>query len=360
MAFSTFNSFSSFVKTSSVNLIVETISLQIDFMLAVGGGDPSNKYIIQSIDNGNTWTNNESGNLALLNKANNNIGMEVIYDSKNKLWMVIVGNGYMSSNDDGKTWITDISHPFNIFSMNTNGNIYIYCGTNYSKGTIWYSYDLLTFTNSNSYDLMGNNCNATIYDGYKWIAVGNGGGGKYNVITSNDGVTWVYNGNGTDKLITQIFVIAYNYSISNPIYLVGGDKGSETILYSSDGLNWVPTTNGTGFMQQLYGIGYNKTNQWLAIGVASDLTGVVMYSSDGMNWIKSITGSNYMNGFNTSNSAIPIGTVSWINDKWFVGGCSTIADIITSTDGINWTANDNIFNKAGFGCRSIASRPAIA
>jgi hypothetical protein len=357
-----FKSFKSYGSRVAIPTIIKVIVPQSsNILMAVGGGAPNvNTNIITSTDNGLTWSINTAGSQALLNKGQGNAGSSIIYNPSSGTWVAVIGNNYMYSKDDGITWIPDSTQNFNINSIQANKDIYIICGFIGSR-TVWYSYNFSTITNSDSFPLLGNNANASIYDGSKWIVVGNGGDGKNDIITSADGITWVYNGNGTDTQLTQIFCIAYNASISTPIYLVGGDKGTETMLYSTDCINWVATTNGTSLTQQVYGIGWNGTNQWVVIGVSLDKTGVVMYSSDGMNWIKSISGSDYMNGFITSNSGVALGTVSWIRDSWFVGGCSTTSDIIKSTDGINWTASDNTFNVAGYGCRSIASKtPPVA
>jgi hypothetical protein len=356
MGFKTFKSYGSRVAIPTI--IKVTVPQSTNILMAVGGGAPNvDTNIITSTDNGLTWSINTAGSQALLNKGLGNAGSNIIYNPSSDTWVAVIGNNYMYSKDDGITWIPDSTQNFNINSIQANKDIYIICGFIGSR-TVWYSYDFSTITNSDSFPLMGNNANASIYDGSKWIVVGNGGNGKNDIITSADGITWVYNGNGTDVQLTQIFCIAYNGSISTPIYLVGGAKGVETMLYSTDCINWVATTNGTSLTQQVYGIGWNGTNQWVVIGVSLDKTGVVMYSSDGMNWIKSISGSDYMNGFITSNSGVALGTVSYINDSWFVGGCSTTSDIIKSTDGVNWTASDNTFNVAGYGCRSIASKTA--
>jgi hypothetical protein len=358
MGFSSFKSYGSrFKSNNSIGGTPNTFSnvtpAQSNLMMAVGGGAPNvNTYIITSTDNGLTWSKNTAGNQALLNKGIGNKGTSIIYVSSSNMWVAVVGSNYMYSKDNGITWTPNSSLPFNIYTIKTNGYIYIVCGY-LTSGTVWYSYDLLTFTKSNSYSLMGNNAYTSLYDGSRWIVVGNGSNGKHNIITSNDGITWEYNGNETDKLVNQGFCIAYNYSNSNPIYLVGGEK-NKAIIYSTDCINWIPTTNGSILTDEVYAIGWNGTNQWVAIGIAIDKTGVLMYSSDGMNWIQSISGSNFMNGFSTFVGQ-SLGSVSWINNSWFVGGCSTTFDIIKSTDGINWFGSDNTFNVSGYGCRSIAS-----
>lgn len=330
-------------------------------LMAVGGGAPNKpNNVIISDDNGLTWSINTSGCQALLTGGFGNAGTDVIYDFKKSTWIASIGCNYMYSKDNANSWTTDVSVSIACYTYKTNGEIYLMFGYD-NNNKIMYSYDgMNNWTNTNASIFFTKNAYTAIYNGAKWIVVGNG---SKNILTSTDGITWVYNGTGGDALLTQGFCIAYNFSTTNPIYLAGGEKGAETMIYSIDCINWVKTTNATSFTQEVYGIGYNGTNQWVAIGVALDTTGVVMYSSDGMYWVKSNSGSNFMNGYLTSNSndinnytdTKALGTVLWNNGSWFVGGCSTTANIIKSTDGINWTVSDNTFNVAGYGCSSIAS-----
>lgn len=345
--------------TSIVGYIPQIPSL---LLMAVGGGSSTQKdNVIYSTDNGLTWAINQNASSVSLayNNARSrpNYGNKVLYNATNNMWSIVTVYNYMYSTDYGVTWTYNNSLPFNMVDMVYNGNMYL-CFGNAGSVIIWYSYDGINWSAcNNSNTILSNGANTAIYNNGRWLCVGKGGG-KGSVIYSTDGITWAYNTNGGDKLLTQGFCISY----SGSMYLVGGQLGSHTIIYSTDGINWFATTNASSIAtSNVYSIEWNGTNQWVAIGNTTSNTGVVMYSSDGMNWTLSTSGSNFMNNFGTTTNNPNLnnfsnGKVSWYNNAWIVGGASTTSSIIHSTDGINWTAsNNNIFNTIGYGCNGIAS-----
>jgi hypothetical protein len=102
-----------------------------------------------------------------------------------------------------------------------------------------------------------------------------GFGGNNTIAYSYDGVVW--NGIGTNNLLTNGVCVAYN----GTIWIVGGS--SPTFLYSYDGINWtnIPsTTAGTGITTIGYGIAYGN-GLWVALGSG---TNTLATSPDGINW----------------------------------------------------------------------------
>ncbi|MDH5719199.1 MAG: fibronectin type III domain-containing protein [Spirochaetia bacterium] len=196
----------------------------------------------------------------------------------------------------------------------------------------------------------GNNdiINDMIYDGSKYIAVGDNGA----IYTSTDFSVWTKRLSGTDKRLNKVF---YNGSK----YLIVGDQGSiyAIILSSTDGINWSFSAGGFTF-GSYYDILWDGAN-FVLVGD----TGRLQYSTDGYNWIgSSIATGNYFtiyydgatnyyaggtNGalYKSSNltswtavtnpATSTIRTIIHDGSKFIASGDNGL--IMTSTDGASWS-----------------------
>ena len=213
------------------------------------------------------------------------------------------------------------------------------------------------------------NFGGVTYAGGRFIAVGvdyeNGRGGL--ILTSSDGVAWT----STISGITNAFnSVAYAKDLYGGLYVAVGDGA---ILISQDAVNWsiIGSDTTAGLNKVIYEGGH-----FVAVG------GVIVTSSDGVNWSQapvtdttfpSGIGVAYGNGIFDTFGFLSSDGVSWsqiapainntryagyiiFNDIAFgngifvvVGGTQNIGFappmpiqvIITSTDGINWTEQEN-------------------
>jgi hypothetical protein len=173
--------------------------------------------------------------------------------------------------------------------------------------------------------------------GDKWIMAG---GNPYNIIYSNDGITWSGSTNASG-LTNGTFCSVWNGSI-----WLAGASGSNRIIKSYDGITWSGTTNGNSiFNNGVLNIAWNGT---MFVACGGNDTIRLAYSYDGDNW----SGSTNGNSLFTATF-----DVAWNGSMWIVGGAGTNR-IAYSTDGITWsgtTNGDTIFNSS---INGVASKPA--
>lgn len=139
--------------------------------------------------------------------------------------------------------------------------------------------------------------------------------------TSPDGMTWT--------IITTPLFIGYGVAWNDSYLLAVGGGNETSIIKSFDGINWSPANNIPSSDGYTYGIGWNGS-YWLAVGQST--FGFISKSYDGVTWIP----SNDI----TLDSA---DSVTWNGSRWVVVGnkSSNEVSIITSSDGITWTASTN-------------------
>ena len=93
---------------------------------------------------------------------------------------------------------------------------------------------------------------------------------------------------------------------------------------------------------QVYTFGPTIPNRWVVVG--QDLTNPIVYSNNGIQWNN---GSVLNSPSLTTNSIFYVGRgVAWSGSRWVAVGLGSNS-IATSTDGINWTVVNNIFNGNG-------------
>ena len=271
------------------------------------------------------------GILALSGSLHYAISLDTTTDIRNvfdinKVNYLIGGNRKVSKtigySYNGITWYNSNNNPFsnNCINADTDNNIWVAVGN--GTNTIAYSNDGINWTGLglSIFTLVGY---GIIYYKNKWIAVGQG---TNTIATSTDGINWSGQGN-------TIFSI-YGKSVKASTYIIVAiGQGDNTLAYSYDGNSW-------------YGLGATLFNNygndilfngvmWLALGKGTSNT--MAYSYDGINWIG--LGNSIFSDYASSGD--------WDGNKWvFVGsGTNTLA---YSYDGLIWVGlGTSVFNDFG-------------
>ena len=152
------------------------------------------------------------------------------------------------------------------------------------------------------------NINAVTFSNGTFVAVGDSG----TILTSADGVTWTTRSSG-------VTIDIYKITFGNDKF-VALDFGG-TIITSSDGITW---SQSTILHQPLSGITFGN-GIFLAVGD----NGAIFTSSDANAWASGSSGTS------DSLKAITFGKGIFVA----VGGSGGTGTVVTSTDGIAWTAN---------------------
>ena len=283
------------------------------------------------------------------------------------IW-VMTGEGTASRlaySVDGLNWADVSGGSLNLFSHTTryveyNGRIWVACGKGNgvtdNSGAICYSVDGITWTRCTGVGALSAGStdpavNCLKWNGYMWLAglnTGAGSGGTAGLanralLYSYDGITWAAVPNSTNLFNQYCSTIEWN----GFIWLIGGydDRtiGSRnSMYYSYDGFNWTGLGT-TPFGQFCRDIKWNG-RMFVGIGYNSSLsTNVIAYSYDGFNWTG--LGTSFFSA-TASNRADRIG---WNGKKWLIGGYGPRNQtMITSTDGITWTAVTNDISGTSF------------
>jgi hypothetical protein len=137
------------------------------------------------------------------------------------------------------------------------------------------------------------------------------------IVTSIDGDTWTQRTDGLDSFNS----IAYN---GRDLFIAVGNSGA--FYTSPDGITWTQQVSSFG-TDTIIDINYNGS-VWLAI--CSGSTNVAI-SYDGISWLHGSTGTTELVSvaYNGKDLWVAVGT----NDA-----------LVTSRDGLNWTAQENVFN----------------
>lgn len=313
-------------------------------------------------------------------------GTGITWDSSQSSWIVVgswsagASIGYLSKSTDTIVW-TNPSLPSNvsysgspIISSATYISPNTYLGGSFTfknapiqrstNGTSWAIQPLSSGMNGISYGITW--ANAT------WFALGSftqtswGTLARGPIITSKDGITWstlisipltdpiVVAAVATipvkpaDTLTYYIDATLYSMVYNGSIYVATGTISLEvtlngspitpiflgTLLTSTDGINWtirVPlSTSATGSLGKMVawnGIRFVATGIWISNTPA--VLAFLISSSDGINWSASQP---------FSNSQADIGnSIAWNGYLWVVGGSFNGYIFSSSTDGITWS-----------------------
>ena len=196
-----------------------------------------------------------------------------------------------------------------------------------TNNPLQYSTDGITWTDcSNIIDVLGYSvdCNAIAYNGLVWIAGLSPNSVSYEpLVYSSDGIVWTPVPN--QDLLTHCYGIAWNGSM----WVAVGEPITDytSIIYSYDGINWQQTYYNR--LSSASAVAWNGT-MWVVGGGLGGEEGrsSIAYSYDGIIWSESISAASL---FSTCYS------IAWNGSIWVAGGYNP-ESIITSYDGINWTA----------------------
>jgi hypothetical protein len=182
-----------------------------------------------------------------------------------------------------------------------------------------YTLDINSIANISTFNTV--NVGTQVAQCNMWVAAGRGANRlKYSL---NNGVTWL---NCTENFTTYANNVAFNGFMW---VAVGNGATSNTIQYSYNGINW-SNANG-GFAS--YGSDVRWGGRyWVAVGIATTTNEKFKYSFDGINWSNSVIGVT-VNGNPLSLSHNGKIWIAHITDG---GGAS--ANAMGSYDGSNWFA----------------------
>lgn len=307
------------------------------YWVAVGTNSDSTVCIAKSPD-GMTWTD----------ASNNpfNVAFGIAWNGS--YWVAVGTNGTytvaMATSTDGMTWTNASNNPFTggygygiasgiaplhneIINIKTvTEPQYFYVAGGKGDPSIVYSTNGVTWTGTNSNDVLGGDCYAVLYAGGLWLAGGSG------IAYSEDGIVW----NLATGDITAEIGVCYGIVYGGGKW-VAGVSGTYKLAYSTDGMNWSATTNGDTifiYAGRCNAVAYGNS-MWVAGGYSTDMlegNNTVAYSTDGMTWTVSTSGSNILID---SCKAVAYG-----NGLWVAGGAGTNT-LIYSEDGMAWTTSTN-------------------
>lgn len=292
-------------------------------------------YIHSSLPKGHTYhyavTASNTTEESVLSEGNSNnqaiwqwsnplpLGSGMNASASNGSKVVAVGNAgaILSSVDAGLSWITEISGTRDaLHSIVWNGSKFVTVGSN---GTILTSTDGVAWTTVRT-DRNSQHLFEVIAVGSTFVSVGYGG----TILTSTNGESW------TAQTVPAANVADYLQGITwnGTQYVVVGNSGSgggDSVMTSPDAITW--TTQTSGNTNWLYGVAWDSNNsRFVAVG-----DGVVMDSADAVTWT--------VQGPPAGLTYYYFQDVIWDGQFIAVGsGSSDYGRIITSSDGITWTA----------------------
>ena len=163
------------------------------------------------------------------------------------------------------------------------------------------------------------------------------------------GITWTvcnfapYVTQITNIIINNYFLTLAREAVFNGIYwIVVGFNTTKTlsIMYSDDGITWIPVDNNNFFnISGGYGVAYDGT-RWIACGNGIDDVNLVT-STDGINWT-AITTSIFAGG-DFPKSIVNNGIL------WVAGGGTSDTTLAYSYDGYTWIALDDSVKQLLYG-----------
>lgn len=269
-------------------------------------------------------------------------------------YVVVGNNGVYATSTDTITWTPGLHSNLGAFYSATyfNGNL-LAAGTGGVALLSATQQDVLQISSSWAYSgsLLGTSAQRLLaYDGSsKYVAVGSNSALLY----STDAIYW------TGAAITNAHLMAATPNFDRVFYLngnfiaCGGSTTTTNVITSTDGVSWVYRTTTTAMLvnAMAYGLGY-----YVAVG---SVTGA-MYSTDLVTWVTASTGTTtFVDLIFANNTFVALGNnntsyysqtatswtsnnltngsyykVHYYNSLFITGGSSRIA---TSPDGITWT-----------------------
>lgn len=323
-----------------VSTFTSTVSV---FSVACGIQTTIDSNCLRYSLDGINWSNAESGFFQ-------DEGRAAAYNGSN-LW-VAAGKGFTSNliySSDGKNWSDAILS--NVVSLIAKGTSVVFGGEYWvatldsgggggnvlfysSNGTGWYA-----ATGGLQFAMAGW---GVAYGMDKFYAVGDDTGGSGNTIlqaTNFPPDTWSASG------MTNVFNLRGNgIAYGTPGFVaVGEDSGGKTIKYSAGGISWTDGTN--VFPTAGYGVDYNGSNRWVAVGNGAGFTPTsnILYSDDnGATWNNIASGDFDVKGYGVRyNQELKL---------WMAAGETAAgSNLKYSGDGTNWSNATGVFNNLAYG-----------
>lgn len=322
-----------------------------DRWIATGEGTGQNS-ILRSTD-GSNWTNVTSGSIQ-------GAGRSVAYDLVDNLYPTWIVTGTTTpatpaivySLNNGLDWTPAPYNSFatTVYGVTYNSNNLTWIATGDAANavnTIQYSGDLANWSNIISGGFVditerAATGNGIAYNGSNlWVSVGVGTSPDTSILYSIDGAFWLNaNIGGFDDGAGSYIGNAVAYG--DGLWVVVG-KGTNSILTSSDGTNW--TAAATGFAGNLgYGISYNGSNLWTAVGQGITQEESILISVDGNTWSPVTSG-----GFIGHGNAVAYGFIPTTPQSMYVSIPSGTEYPYYSFDAIHWTQSLSGFTPYGSG-----------
>jgi hypothetical protein len=322
--------------------------------IATGEGTGQNS-ILRSTD-GSNWTNVTSGSIQ-------GVGRAVAYALVDNLYPTWVVTGTATpatpaivySLNNGLDWTLASYNTFatTVYGVTYNTNSLIWIATGDAANavnSIQYSGDVANWSNIISGGFVditerAATGNGIAYNGSNlWICVGVGTSSDTSILYSVDGAFWLNaNTGGFDDGAGSYIGNAVAYG--DGLWVVVG-KGTNSILKSSDGSNW--SSAASGFAGGVgYGISYNGSNRWTAVGQGITQEESILISADGNTWSPVTSG-----GFIGHGNAVAYGFIPTTPPSIYVVIANSLYPYY-SFDAINWTQSLSGFSAYGGG-KSVA------
>lgn len=209
---------------------------------------------------------------------------------------------------------------------------------------------------------------SVVFNNKIWVVGGEDGSTTNNQLwNSNDGATWtqVTPTGSAFSSPTGGKLLVYN----NKIWLFEGfstgPTSSNNVYNSSDGINWTQVSNsGTKYSaRHIFDAIVFDNKIWVIGGISnSSSNGLadVWSSTDGINWTQSIPSGTFFNGRFHHKLAV-------LNNKMYLiggadnGGSNYFGDVWSTTNGVNWTkeTNDGVFFSARYSHEVVVANNAI-
>jgi hypothetical protein len=257
-------------------------SVTDNFLVATIG---SNNAPIFSSPDGASWT-------ASSTTGYGGFGTSVAWNGR--VWMA--GQNAQRISSDGSNW-TNGTGPGQAYGW--NGSVWV----GGSDGTLRYSYDGITWSNTNISNMSNSGLRTITWGKDKFIAVtsNSSAAAPTGYVYSSDGIFWT---NGGFPLGSGATIRAVAYG--NNQWVIGGINGTSNIATSPDGITWTLRNYNTS--GDVYSLAWNGT---LWMGVTTNGSNCIITSPDAITWTQRTLGVSNTDGCRT---------VTWNGSHWYVAG----------------------------------------
>jgi hypothetical protein len=259
----------------------------------------------------------------------------------NGRWMAVGSNSSHMTSTDAITWnaVTTINHSWKGIAY--GNNTWVAVGErSYDQGRVMYSTNGTTWTDQLG-TTVGKNWSSLTFGNGLFVAVSDeiAGTTTQQVTTSPNGVTWTTRSSSTAAEWKSVVYDAAANSGAGLFVAVAEDR----VMTSTNGTDWTTQTVPTGrWTDVAYGNGLWVATQSLYENETTQNR--IVTSPDGVNW----TARSTLTSTDRAWTGIVYGNGGWVAIS------SNFTDVMTSSDAINWTAQysadtDQNWNVIGYG-----------